>query len=343
MSMTGQVLAGADDIADETRRAWRDASLVPLWESPTAHKLDAGPAPAQHWSWSVVRPLIMEALKARSPAAVERRVLSLVNPSNLSAADESTVGNISAALQILSPGETARPHRHSMNALRFVLDGEGAYTIVDNKRCLMREGDMVLTPAWCWHAHVHEGDGPIVWLDVLDVPLHNRIGTAAFQPGPINDEPRQTPDAAFAVANIVPDGLAVAADYSPVFRYSRADAVRALGAAPTARDGTRRVRYANPLTGGPSMSFLDSCLVGVDAAESVPVRTSANTVFCVADGAGESRIGESTIRWQANDVFTVPQDNWSTHRADGKGATLLEVSDREIYRRLGLLREETAA
>jgi gentisate 1,2-dioxygenase len=141
-----------------------------------------------------VRPLLDKAMDLTSPEAVERRVLSLVNPSARSPEDKATTRNISAALQILLPGESARPHRHSMNALRFVLEGRGAITVVNGKPCPMEEGDLILTPAWTWHEHVHRGEKPIIWLDTLDVPLHLYMGTARFQPGPVTDLPATLSD-----------------------------------------------------------------------------------------------------------------------------------------------------
>lgn len=332
----------ASDVSAEVRTAWKNASVAPLWESPTAHKDDAGPPPSHIWPWETMRPLLLEAAKVRSPAAVERRVLSMVNPDNTSPMDESTITNISAAFQVLLPGERARPHRHSMNALRFTLEGTGAYTVVDGKRCLMTEGDMILTPAWTWHEHEHDGDAPIIWLDVLDVPFHLGMGTASFEPGPVKDMPHQVDDDVFSVANFVPAGTEVETDYSPVFRYPREDAFAALAAAPADGDGARRVRYANPMTGGPSMALLDSWLIEVPkGGETVPKQANYNSVFAVADGEGESRIGEKTVAWKRNDIFTAPQGNWVSHAANANAAVLFEVNDREIYRRLGLLEERT--
>ena len=327
-------------IPQQVRDAWKSASVAPLWESPTAHKDDPGPPKPSIWRWEVMRPLLLEAAKVESPEAVERRVLSMVNPANTSPMDESTVKNISAAFQVLLPGEKARPHRHSMNALRFTLEGSGAYTKVDGKACLMTEGDMILTPAWTWHEHEHKGDAPIIWLDVLDVPFHLGMGTASFQPGPVTDLPDHPGDEAFAVANFVPAGAETDYDYSPVFRYPREDALKALAAAPADKDGARRVRYANPVTGGPSMALLDSWLIEVTgASETVPRQTNYNSVFAVLDGEGESRIGDQTVSWSRNDIFTAPQGNWVSHKAKGDTARLFEVNDREIYRRLGVLEE----
>lgn len=332
--------AESEDMED-IRRAWRAAHLVPLWESPTAHKPPVAPEPAYLWSWQEMRPLIGEAIKVKSPAAVERRVLQLVRPTARGPDDEAATRNLSANYQILMPNEAARPHRHSMNALRFVLEGSGASTIVDGKKCSMEVGDLVITPGWTWHEHVHEGSGPMIWLDMLDVPLHLYLGTVEFEPGPSNNIPPQIDDAAFAVANIVPDVPAAARPHSPVFRYPWAQAAAAVTAAPVGKDGAKRVRYVNPLTGGPAMSLLDSSLVELTGgADTVPFRTNSNAVCTVVEGSGRSHVGETSFTWQQNDVFTLPAGNWIGHRADGRRARLFVTTDRDVFLKLGLLKEE---
>jgi len=326
---------------DAVRTAWRLAHLVPLWESPTAHKPPPGPALSYRWSWNEVRPLLNDACDLTSPAAVERRVLQLVNPSARSPADEATVKNLSAAIQILLPGESARPHRHSMNALRFILEGSGAVTIVNGKSCPMEVGDLILTPAWCWHEHHHHGDKPTIWLDALDVPLHLYLGTGEFQPGPVTEMPETAADSAFAVANILPETGLGATSHSPVFRYPYADAAAAVTSAPLGRDGARRVRYVNPLTGGASMGLMDSHLVQLEPGQpTLPYRTNGNAVCSVVEGSGESRIGDLTVSWRPRDIFTLPQGNWISHRSDLGTTRLFVTSDREVLARLGLLKEE---
>lgn len=328
------------DTSEAMRDAWRNAHVSPLWESPTAHKPDTGPTPGHVWRWDTLRPMVVGATEVKSPAAVERRVLTLINPSRRDPLDEATVGSLAAAIQILMPGESARPHRHSMNALRFMLDGSGAETIVDGKPCAMEEGDLILTPGWCWHEHVHRGDGAAIWLDVLDVPLHQFLGTTAFQPGPVNDLPPTVPDAAFAAPNLVPQGLDAEAAHSPVFRYPWADAAAAVAAAPIGADGARSVRYANPLTGGAAMSLIDCHLVQVDrGARTQPLRTNSNAVFLVVEGEGASEIGGQVIQWGPRDIFIVPQGNPLSHRSSTEFSRLFQVTDREVYARLGLLEE----
>jgi gentisate 1,2-dioxygenase len=333
--------AAVTAVDEDLRKAWQEAHLAPLWENKFAHRPPPPPEAPHLWSWEKIRPLLAAAIEVASPEAVERRVLQLIPPHRLGQEGQQTSRTLAANIQILLPGEKARPHRHSMNALRFVLEGSGAVTLVDGKPCPMEEGDLVLTPAWTWHEHTHGGNGPIIWLDALDVPLHHYMGTSAFQPGPAPELPDTIADTAFAVANVLPDVEYPSRDYSPVFRYPYEAAAAAAAIAPPARDGSRRVRYINPVTGGPGMSLIDCFLVQLDpGVTTLPFRTSASSVCCVAEGTGESQIGNKTVCWRKHDVFTLPQGNRIVHRSTGGTARLFQVSDRDIYARLGLLKEE---
>jgi gentisate 1,2-dioxygenase len=227
-----------------------------------------------------------------------------------------------------------------MNALRFVVEGKGASTVVDGKDCPMEEGDLVITPGWTWHEHIHKGGAPIIWLDALDAPLHRYLGTDVFEPGPAHDIPSLPDDGAFATPNIVPELAGEPAASSPVFRYPWAAAAKAVRAAPKAKDGARRVRYVNPMTGGSVMPLMDCHLMQIDkGAETVRFRTTSNAVCYVCEGRGMSRVGEDALAWEAKDVFSLPHGNWITHRAD-ETATLFVVSDRDALRRLDLLKEQ---
>ena len=322
---------------DDIRAAWRAANLHPLWENAAAHRVRDGGPPPVHWPWKQIRPLVDDAMKVATPAAIERRVLTLTDSAGESGA---TTTNLTTALQILLPGERARPHRHTMNALRFVIEGRGASTIVDGKDCPMAEGDLVITPGWTWHEHVHRGSAPIIWLDALDAPLHRYLGTDVFEPGPTHDVPEVADDAAYAFANIVPELGGDAPAFSPVFRYPWAAARDAVRAAPKGKDGARRVRYVNPLTGGSTMPLMDCYLMEIDkGSETIRFRTTANAVCLVCEGSGATRVGEDTVSWNAHDVFSLPHGNWITHRAN-ETATLFIVSDRDALRRLDLLKEQ---
>ena len=320
---------------DADRSAWSAAGVKPLWEIPQAHAQPESQR-AGVWPWRTMAPLVARAVALASPDVAERRVLSLIAPSAMPG-EFHTITNLNAGLQILLPGEMARPHRHSMDALRFVFDGDGAVTRVDGKVAAMARGDLVLTPGNCWHEHWHDGDKPIVWLDVLNVHTHQFLDTLTFEPGPAHDVPELPPDTLFAHGNMLPE--VAPQRFSPVFRYPLADAAAAVALAPRGADGARRVRYINPLTGGPVMPFLDCALVQLDPGQTtIPARTSAHAVCAVVAGSGETRIGDQCIAWEANDVFTIPNGVATVHSGTSP-AHLFVVSDRELYRRLDLLTE----
>jgi gentisate 1,2-dioxygenase len=332
MITSGEPALSAGQIA----QGWRDANVKPLWEIEQAHKPDSDLGRPVIWPWHTMEPLVARAIASVSPASAERRVLALIDPLGRPG-DFHTTPNLNAGLQILLPGEVARPHRHSMDALRFVLEGEGAVTRVDSQLAPMAFGDLVLTPGWCWHEHWHEGTTPMVWLDVLNVHTHLHFGTFSFQPGPAHDVPPPVNDAAFSSANVVPD--LPRSDISPVFRYTLADAKSALDASSPVSGGVRRVRYVNPLTAGPVMPLLDCYLVRLEAGQTTsPMQTTAHTVCAVVEGRGSTTAGGTTVDWLPRDIFTLPSRAPVVHRAD-EVSYLFVVTDREILRRLNLLTE----
>jgi gentisate 1,2-dioxygenase len=341
-----------DDVAARTKptleefhAAMKRHGVGALWEVQAAEASNPPPKDvALHWRWRDLQMLIDMTAQVVDTEQAERRVLMLQNPAHgHGGRGGSATPNLTANLQILLPGEKARPHRHTIHALRFVMEGTGATTFVDGKACPMEPGDMILTPAWTWHEHVHNGRARMVWFDGLDAPLRRHMNAAAFEPGPAHDVPETAQDAAFAAAGMVPGGTRPK-DYSPIFRYPWSSARPALTHAPAAADGTRTLRYVNPETGGPAMSLLDCFLMSLPKSiESKAVRTSADMVCVVAEGSGTSIVGDKTISWEKNDVFTVPHDAWFTHKAGGDEAVLFVMTDRDLKSRLGFLNEETKA
>ena len=315
------------------------AHVGALWERPAR---DNRPIePSWHWRWDALQPLIDQAVAAVSMQDAERRVLSLANP-YFSQGRSGLARNLSGALQILLPGERARPHRHSMNAIRFVLQGNGATTLVDGKPYPMAERDLILTPGWTWHEHVHDGTERMVWFDSLDSPLHAHLGTTEFEPGPVRDLQSNTADAAFIAAGMVPAALQPErSSYSPLFRYPWGDACRALDGMAARPDGTRLLRYVNPLNGQAVTALMDCYLLALSSGNAAETRRANSNMVCVvADGEGQSQIGENRIDWSRNDVFTIPRLNLYAHSAATRDAKLFIVSDREVFRRLALLSQK---
>ena len=326
---------------DAFHAAMSEASVYALWERETRRN---EPAQAAHvWRWDTLDPLLDQAAKAATTEEAERRVLCLDNPAFQGTPRDGAAINLSVNLQLLLPGETARPHRHSMNALRFVLESDGAVTIVDGKECVMARGDMILTPGWTWHEHAHHGKKRAVWVDALDVPIHGFLESGAFEPGPAHDVPHLPSDSAYASAGLTPVGGG-GTPYSPLFRYAWDAAITALAATPEGADGARRLRYINPVTGGPAMTALDCYLVALAKGRATTeYRSSANAVCVVAEGAGTTKVGGDTLDWKRNDIFCVPHNNWVSHTATADDTVIFEITDRDILARLGLLRDEVRA
>ncbi|MDR3468569.1 MAG: cupin domain-containing protein [Xanthobacteraceae bacterium] len=331
-------------VPQDLRAAWDRLRMAPLWEFPNAQVNERADEKPHIWRWSEIQPVLHETAKVEDPTSIERRVLSLRSSRSRGPDEDMTCGVMNATYQTLLPGERARPHRHSMSALRFVVEGgPGVETVVDGKACTMEPGDLILTPGWTWHEHVHHGKELACWVDILDVQLHRVIGTEAFQPGPARDVPLTFPDQMFHVPGVVPalEG-AWHPEYSPMFRYPWGDVLRAMQLVPRMDDGSKTVRYTNPLTGGSCLGLLDCYAIELrGGSNTVARRSSASSIFVVVEGTGVSTIGGAELRWGPHDVFTAPQNKSFFHRADSAGARLFCTSDREIYRRLGLLREVT--
>src|SRR5215475_10285781 len=156
-------------------------NAAPLWEvlSDIVRKDPRTAVEAALWRYDEMRPFIAEAGRIITAEEAERRVLILENP-GLAGMSRITQ-SLYAGLQLILPGEVAHSHRHSASALRFILEGTGAYTSVDGERLTMKPGDFILTPFWSFHDHGNPGREPVVWLDGLDIPIVNMFDTSFFE------------------------------------------------------------------------------------------------------------------------------------------------------------------
>ena len=128
--------------------------LIPLWTEigdlmPAHPRTKARP---HLWRWSS---LIRLAERAGELVPVgrggERRAIALANPS-LGGKPFATP-TLWAAIQYLMPGEDAPEHRHTQHAFRFVVEGEGVWTVVEGDPVPMCRGDFLPQAGWNWHAH----------------------------------------------------------------------------------------------------------------------------------------------------------------------------------------------
>ena len=301
--------------------ALEQSRIHPLWDryeriTPVAPRAKDAP---MHWRWRDIEPFTSRAAREVAIEDVERRALILANPAF--GGDTVTTQNLIGAFTVLEPGDKAVPHRHSASAIRFSTCAEGAVTIVNGRRCEMKEGDLVLTPPMCWHGHINEGDRRTVWFDAANMPAICSLDASFFEPGTRQGE------------HFWKVSDAGAAEY----RFPGEEMRRELEAAPIGADGAKSARYMK--NGGSVMPTLDLFRVLVSN-KTRPRRATCNAICLVVSGEGCSTIGESTFEWSRHDVFTVPHWTWASHEARRGSADLLIVTDRAIYERLELLREE---
>jgi len=330
------------DLPPDYLDALRAANLVPLW--PSLRSLLPPHAPrtttrATHWPWASIRPLLLRAGSLTPIEKAERRVLVLANPGrgleNVQASAATYLG-----MQLVLPGEVAPNHRHTPNAARIVVEGRGACTIVSGEQCVMEHGDLVLTPTGLWHEHRHEGQGPFIWLDVLDLPLMVYLDASYVLPGD-TQQVRRTPGA-YASGGIVPrvHGEATHARY-PLLRYDWQRTRAALEA--LAQDRTRNapveVAYVNPETGRDCLNTIGFSALWLRPGEtqSLP-RISAARVLHVVEGAGEAEIDGVTTRFDPADTLCVPGfARLRVANASGRAPLALICADESpIHRKLGV-------
>ena len=153
-------LARLEDLPAEYRASLTEENLVPLWPALRNVLPPHKPVPntrATHWKYSTVRPLLLQAGELTPIEKAERRVLVLANPGHGLEKMQASPA-IYLGMQLLLPGEWAPAHRHTPNAVRMIVEGEGAYTTVDGEKCPMERGDLILTPTGLWHEHGHDGE-----------------------------------------------------------------------------------------------------------------------------------------------------------------------------------------
>src|SRR5919202_5890136 len=158
-----------------------DNFLQGLWRVQTQTNEPRTAAVPHVWRGQMLRQQLLQAGELMTmDRSAERRVLLLVNP-GLRAINAAT-HTLTAAVQMIKPGEIAPTHRHSATAIRFIIEGRGAYTTVDGEKLIMDAGDLILTPNWTWHDHGNETDTPIFWMDGLDRPLVANLNAMFFEP-----------------------------------------------------------------------------------------------------------------------------------------------------------------
>jgi gentisate 1,2-dioxygenase len=335
------------DVKDFTRDI-QQHHLGPLWEAIPAimNKTPEPHAVAYLWTDELLKKKLWEAAEIFTPdRGGERRAIYFQNPGLTYRQPwgwASTTQTLYAAVQLLLPGEIAPSHRHSQNALRFITEGEGAYTIVEGERIFMQEGDFLITPKNLWHGHGHTGTEPMIWMDALDIPTIYSIGGTFFEPHPDKLETPKRPDnfselrySGGMVRPISDRHSAVA----PLANYKWQRTVEAINGLmnfePDPYDGYA-VEYINPSNGhtaNPTMaSWMQKLPKGLHTKAH---RHTHSSIYHVRQGSGYTVINGVRFDWKKGDYFVIPNWAWHEHVA-AEDSYLFSVNDLPIMERFDL-------
>lgn len=278
----------------------------------------------------------------------DRRVLSMSNPGLGGVPFVS--GTLWAAVQYLRPGEVAPAHRHTPGAIRFVLDGDGVYTLLDGDPVLMQRGDLVLTPSWVYHEHHNASEHSMMWLDVLDLPMVAALDAVFFEEGPSEDVDRGV--AARSVterrygkaAGMLPTGVSATRHELPhsplmVYRWAQTDA--ALDALLEVGDGDQaQLCFRDPVRDRDVMPTLRCEMRRVTSRTTVIAeRQTGSRVCAVLNGSGSVRLDELELPIGPGDVYVVP--SWCEHQLQAEtDLDVFTASDAPVLEALGLFRRE---
>jgi len=330
----------------------RPASLTPLWEvlSSLVTPVPTSALVPHKWCYHDARDFLMRAGDLISAAQAERRVLILENP-GLPGASRITT-SLYAGLQLILPGEVAPCHRHTQCALRFVMEGEGAFTAVDGEKAIMRPFDLVLTPGGQWHDHGNPTDKPMIWLDGLDIPTVSHFD-ASFSEKLATDQHPETVlpgDTSSRYGHNMRPMRGSAADrrpqHQPLFHYPYSEWRPALDRLAEAGETDPHLGHAleflNPADGGSIMPTISAHVRLLPKGFATKVRRSTDAgIFVVVEGSGRAWLDDEPMQLTQRDVIVVP--SWTALRFEAEDTLVLfGYSDRACQEKLNLFREENA-
>ncbi|MFI6284624.1 cupin domain-containing protein [Streptomyces sp. NPDC051018] len=355
---------------EDLYRGFEQSLLVPLWTRigdlmPPQPRSKAQP---HRWEWKTLLDL---ADRSGGLVAVgrggERRAIALANP-GLDGRPYATP-TLWAAIQYLMPGEDAPEHRHTQNAFRFVVEGEGVWTVVEREPVPMHRGDFLPQAGMHWHAHHNAADTPMAWIDGLDIPFQYGIDAQFFDYGrnELSEREHATPgrsrsERLWGHPGLAPVSLLGSREGTPLLRYRWEDTDAALtaqlelereGHPGTVEPGHAVVRFINPTTARDVLPTVRAQFHRLlSGYETAPRRETGSSVYQVFDGAGKVSVGDHAWSVQRGDLFVVPswaplsiRSEASPSDSDSGALDLFQFSDAPVLGKLDLFRthvEESA-
>jgi gentisate 1,2-dioxygenase len=348
---TPELAAYYDELEQHSAAAlWTVANKIEPWEPVSA-------SVPMIWRYDDLREHVLRSVDLVTPEQAGRRVIYLDNPGRSDVA--AAVGWLYSGLQVMHPGERASAHRHSASALRFIMEGEGAYTIVDGHKMTLGRNDFVLTPNGTWHEHAVAEDGtPCIWQDGLDIPLVNCLEANFYEVHPdlaqATNFPVDDMTKTWGNPGLLPGSHfgndAWSHGYSPMLKYEWAPTYDALSKLAAVSDGSPYdgvlMEYVNPATGGPVMQTIGASMQMLRPGETTKAhRHTGSYLYQCCKGSGHSVINGKRFDWTERDIFCVPSWAWHEHHnaSASEDACLFCFNDLPVMRKLGLYREEALA
>ena len=337
-------LGRLEDLPPDYVQDLRDLNLVPLWPSLRGvlpPKIPTRQTQPTHWPYQSLKPLLLKAGELTPIKKAERRVLVLANPGHgldkMQASAAMYLG-----MQLLMPGEWAPSHRHTPNAVRMIVEGEGAYTTVDGEKCPMSRGDLILTPTGLWHQHGHDGTDPVIWLDVLDLPLVYYMEASYHVNGDRQTISPGRGDKQYARGGLVPSHVFERSHKAyPMLRYAWTDAKAALQtlAADLPDLEQLQITYTNPETGNDAENILGFYALMLRPGQSLrlPARSPAQ-VFHVIEGLVQADIVNSRFTLAEADTCCAPgYEAVRLTNLQASQASFIFIADESpLHRKLGV-------
>ena len=341
---TPELLAYYDELEKlDTGALWTVANKIEPWQP----KSDSVPV---LWRYRDLREHVLRSVELVTPEKAGRRVIYLNNPGRRDVA--ACVGWLYSGLQVMHPGEVATAHAHSACALRFIMEGAGAYTVVDGHKMTLGANDFVLTPNGTWHEHGVESTGaPCIWQDGLDIPLVNALEANFYAVHPDLKQavgyPVDDMSKTWGHPGLTPATGTWSKPYSPLLKYEWNKTYDALSGFAGATDGSPfdgvMMNYINPATGGPVMSTIGAAMQMLRPGEATKAhRHTGSVIYQVAMGRGHSVINGQRFDWRERDIFCVPSWAWHEHAnaSASDDACLFSFNDMPVMQALHLYREE---
>lgn len=364
-SAVKQTAHGQPDASPELDRLYQNFEkelLVPLWTQigdlmPMHPRSKATP---HLWRWDRLNELAAEAGHLVPVGrGGERRAIALANPS-LGGRPFATP-TLWAAIQYLMPGENAPEHRHTQHAFRFIVEGEGVWTVVNGDSVRMSRGDFLPQGGWNWHAHYNAARAPMAWIDGLDIPFAYytesqffEVGRDALSPAEHTCPEFSDSERLWAHPGLLPiSQLGQQHPTTPLLAYRWVDTDRALnqqlaledgGRAVTVSPGHAAVRYTNPANGRDVLPTIRTEMHRIRrGAATLARREVGSSVFQVFEGQGTVTVDDKQWQVRRGDMFVVPSWAQFTARCDADQATLdlFRFSDTPIFEAVNAYRSQT--